>query len=384
MVAQMRVLIAPDKFKGSMSARQAAEAIRQGLEADAHGRESKLEIRTLPIADGGEGTAEALCDALNGEWVTCQARDALGRPVEAGYALVAPQTAILEMSQASGLWRIRPEERDPWCASTFGTGEMIRHAVNRGATRILLGLGGSATNDGGSGMALALGARFLDAAGAELTDLPANLGDAVRIDREKLLQIPDFSAACDVANPLLGPNGATRVYGPQKGVRAGDFPRHEGRLEHLANLVGGDFQAAAGSGAAGGLGFGCLAFCGAKLSPGFDLVADLLNLEAAICEADLVITGEGSLDSQTLQGKGPHGVANLARRHGKPVLAFAGRTDGCADLKRAFDHIITISPDELPLEEAMRQGQKLLENAAFSAKKWICSQTGARVRKNGD
>ena len=213
----MRVLIAPDKFKGSMSARDAANAIREGLLESSSSIEPSA-ISCLPIADGGEGTAEAICDALNGKWITCEVSDPLGRTVEAGYALVdgPPKTAVLEMSQASGLWRLGADERDPWRASTFGTGEMIGDALERGAERILLGLGGSATNDGGSGMALALGARFLDAENREITDLPGSLLDVVRVDTARMRALPDFAAACDVSNPLLGGTAPREFMGRRK------------------------------------------------------------------------------------------------------------------------------------------------------------------------
>ncbi|MEM1295862.1 MAG: glycerate kinase, partial [Verrucomicrobiota bacterium] len=209
----MRILIAPDKFKGSMTAREASDAIRDALPKD-------WEAICLPIADGGEGTSEALTDALSGEWVNCNVRDPLGRIVDSGYGLVVgpPKTAILEMSHASGLWRLQSNELDPWHASTFGTGELICDAVRRGAKRILLGLGGSATNDGGSGMAKALGVRFLDGDGTEVESIPGDLAKVRRIDRSERLELPEFSAACDVSNLLLGMEGASRVYGPQKGV----------------------------------------------------------------------------------------------------------------------------------------------------------------------
>lgn len=365
----MRILIAPDKFKGSMSAREAANAIRDGLK-------DGWEATCLPIADGGEGTSEALTDALSGEWIRCSAQDPLGREVDCGYGLVSgpPKTAILEMSQASGLWRLGPDELDPWQASTFGTGELIRDAIQRGAERILLGLGGSATNDGGSGMAKALGVRYLDSNDEEVDAIPRDLLTVDRIDLGGRLELPDFSAACDVSNRLLGDEGASRIYGPQKGVSPERMVEHEQRLQHLADLVGGQFQKVPGSGAAGGLGFGCLAFCGATLEPGFELVADLLNLRAEIEQADVVVTGEGSLDAQTLQGKGPHGVALLARELGKPVLAFAGKTDGDPKLEEEFDRVHVISPPDLAVAEAMEKGAEFLGKVVALAEPWLRDQ----------
>lgn len=370
----MKVLIAPDKFKGSLSAPDVVETIWESL-GDA------FEVHGLPIADGGEGTSEAICHALSGDWVTCLVQDPLGRTVEAGYALVQHQdilTAVLEMSQASGLWRLTVEERDPITASTYGTGQMVQDAIRRGARKIILGIGGSATNDGGTGMALALGYRFLDSHSHPLALLPSQLPDLARIEAPSLEDWPIFITACDVTNPLLGPEGATRVYGPQKGARETDFEYHEARLQRLADVVQQDLGVNArntpGSGAAGGLGFGTLAFCQARLQPGFDLVSELLGLETAVEQADLIITGEGSLDAQTLNGKGPHGVAQLARKHGKPVVAFAGRTDGSSALDAAFDRVYTIRPEGVSVEESMRRARSLLADAVKQAVPWLEEQ----------
>jgi len=360
----VKFLIAPDKFKGSLTAAQAAQAIRAGL-GDAH-----RDARLLPIADGGEGTASAVCEALGGEWIILTAPDPLGRPVHCGFAWVIADdrpTAVLEMSQASGLWRLRDEERDPWRASTLGTGLLIREAVRRGAEKIILGLGGSATNDGGSGLAQALGFQFLDESGRELTSLPAELTEARRIDATHRLPLPEFIAACDVTNPLLGPAGATTVYGPQKGVEKTTLAAHEARLAHLADLAArdlqGDWRHEPGAGAAGGLGFGCLTFANAQLRPGFELVSELIGLETAIRASDAVITGEGSLDAQTLHGKGPHGVARLARRLGKPVYAFAGRVEAWDALEREFDAVFEIRPAGISAEESMARAAEFLEAA---------------------
>lgn len=360
----MKFLIAPDKFKGSLSAAQAAQAIAAGI-GDAHA------TRLLPIADGGEGTAAAVCEALQGEWITHPAPDPLHRLVECGFAWVTAggkRTAVLEMSQASGLWRLAENERDPWRATTVGTGHLIREAIRRGAEQIILGLGGSATNEGGSGLAQALGYRFLDEAGREIAAIPENLLDARRIDATHRLPLPKLIAACDVTNPLLGPAGATRVYGPQKGVEKSALARHEERLTHLADLaardLGRDFRHEPGAGAAGGLGFGCLTFADAQLRPGFELVSQLIGLEAAIRECDAVITGEGSLDAQTLHGKGPHGVAQLARRLGKQCYAFAGRVEAWDALRQEFDAVIEIRPAGVSAQESMARAAEFLEAAA--------------------
>lgn len=372
----MKILIAPDKFKGSLTAGEAAEAITRGL-GDLAGSCS-----SLPIADGGEGLTEALRTALGGEAIRISTRDPLMRPAEVNYAIVENgDTAVIEMSAASGLWRLAEDERDPARATTFGTGEALLDAAGRGVSRVILGIGGSATNDAGSGVACALGFRFLAGDGGEIRDLPARLTEVERIEPPESRQLPKIITACDVDNPLLGESGATRVYGPQKGISPDELELHEHRLEHLADLVardlGVDPRDEPGAGAAGGLGFGMIAFCGAELRPGFDLVAELLDLEARIAAADLVITGEGSLDAQTLHGKGPHGVARLAKKHGKPVVAFCGASDGSPRLTEDFDRVEVIRPEGLPLAESIARGRQLLEEAAARLVPWIRAKFGA-------
>lgn len=374
------VVIAPDKFKGSLSAWEAAEAIARGLRRGGLGVE-QADLRLLPIADGGEGTAEAIHRACGGEWMRCRVADALGREVEAGYALICQEgkrVAVLEMSQAAGLWRLGPEELGKKTASTRGAGEMILDAVSRGAERILLGLGGSATNDGGTGMAVALGVRFLDREGNAVTDLPAALERVHTVDFSERRPLPELVAICDVTNPLLGPRGCTRIFGPQKGIREEEIAEREAGLRALAEAagrsIGGSLEDEPGAGAAGGLGFGCLAFAGGRLERGFPMVAGLLGLEAAVREAQIVITGEGSLDRQTLNGKGPHGIALLARRFGRPVLAFCGVSDGSEQIGREFDEIRILKSGGLSVEECMRRGAELLEREACAACEWAIRQ----------
>jgi glycerate kinase len=279
-------------------------------------------------------------------------------------------TAVLEMSAASGLWRCAPEERDPWAASTFGTGQLVRHAVkDSGANSVLIGIGGSATNDGGTGFARALGVRFFDGSGKELTALPQQIGDIVRIDGSDAIEVPELVVACDVTNPLLGKNGATHIFGPQKGVS--DLGAHEARLAHLADVVESWFRKPLrdlpGAGAAGGLGFGLMAFAGGQLKPGFDLVADALGLEEKIGAADLVLTGEGSLDAQTASGKGPAGVGLMAKRAGVPVWAFAGRVADREVVEPFFDAATEIRPPGWSVEQSMDAGSTLLEKAVSGA-----------------
>jgi glycerate 2-kinase len=335
------ILIAPDKFKGSLSAREVAENIAIGLRDVLPG--AKIEI--VPMADGGEGTVEAICDALGGWWKTCNVHDPLGRGIEARYAFIENRKlAVMEMSEAAGLRLLSEKERDPLRATTFGVGEMISIADRQGAAEIILGLGGSATNDGGFGMARALGFRFfVDKHAHELRSAVGELCNLEQIDSPRQSTMPRITAAVDVRNPLLGENGATRVFGPQKGATPEKIEMLERALTRLADVVAHDlevdFRNKPGAGAAGGLGFGLMSFCGATIRPGFDLVAEAAGLEGKMNDADLVITGEGSLDRQTLEGKTPAGVARLARKLGKRVYAIVGRASEDRPPRELFDGV---------------------------------------------
>jgi len=365
----MRILVCPDKFKGSLTALEAAEAITRGLGRAIPG----VETVRIPIADGGEGTAEALLAASGGDWRRLEARDPLGRQVEARYGWLPDGVAVLDMSEASGLWRLLPQEHDPLRANTFGTGELIADALRAGAKKILVGLGGSATNDGGAGMAAALGYRFLNAEGRELDPIPANFSKIARISAPASPIEAEVVALSDVTNPLTGELGASRVFGPQKGADAAAVETLDAGLAHLADLaardLGRDYRDRAGAGAAGGLGFGLLTFCGASIRSGFETLAALLRMEDEMARADVVVTGEGSLDAQTLGGKGPAGVAELARRHGKPVYAFAGRVAADARLAELYTGTFAITPPGMPLHEAFEKAATLLEESAWGAGK---------------
>ncbi len=381
----MKILIAPDKFKGALNAREAAENIAKGLR-DAL-PDAKIEI--VPMADGGEGTAEVICNARGGSWVQCKAHDPLGREIDVRYAWIGDEKlAVIEMSEASGMRRLSESERDPLRATTFGVGEMILDAVSRGASEIIIGLGGSATNDGGFGMARALGFRFF----ADDRELNGDVSDLRFLTRlapspqsspprrggreapgEDIRRIPKITAAVDVKNPLLGENGATRVFGPQKGATENDIDTLEWALTRLADVVAKefavDYRNEPGAGAAGGLGFGLMSFCGAKIRPGFDVVAEAVGLEARIEDADIVITGEGSLDRQTLEGKTPAGVARLARKLGKPVFAIVGRAINDPEVRELFDAVYTNARPGMSQEENMKRAAELLrENARDLAK----------------
>lgn len=375
----MRILIAPDKFKGSLSAREVGEHIAIGL----RNRLPSATVRMLPMADGGEGTAEVICDACGGEWVNCPAHDALGRAIEARYAWLPDRgTAVMEMSAAAGMWRIAPEERDLLSANTYGVGEMMKHAAKRGAKEILLGLGGSATNDGGIGMARALGFQFLGTEGdlahpgdlVLLTGIVSRnaVGNSTALSRQvreaDSAVFPKVVAAADVRNPLLGPRGATRTFGPQKGGTPEQLEILGSGLKRLADVVtrdlGCDFRDTPGAGAAGGLGYGLMTFCGAPVKSGFEVVAEFVGLRSAIEEADVVITGEGRLDEQTLEGKAPAGLARLARELNKPVFAIVGSASAAAAAPALFDAVLVLARGDITPQESVARAAELLQERA--------------------
>jgi glycerate kinase len=367
----VKILIAPDKFKGSLSAREVAENLALGLRDVL--RDAKIDI--LPMADGGDGTAEVICNALGGSWVKCKAHDPLGREIDARYAWIANRKlAVMEMSEAAGMRRLSESERDPLLASTFGVGEMILNAAQKGAREMIVGLGGSATNDGGFGMARAVGFRFFsegeqgEEKKRELTGAVGELQKLERIEKPKDLSLPKITAAVDVQNPLLGASGATRVFGPQKGASDNKINILERALAKLADVVskefGVDYRDEPGAGAAGGLGFGLMSFCGAKIRPGFEVVAEAADLESKMENFDLVITGEGSLDRQTLEGKTPAGIAWLARKLGKPVFAVAGCTDGDRQVRELFDGVYVLGRPGMSENEKMTRATELLREKA--------------------
>jgi len=369
----VKILIAPDKFKGSLSAREVAENIAAGLRDVLP--DAKIDM--VPMADGGEGTAEVIGDALGGSWVNCDAHDPLGRQIDARYAWIEHRKlAVMEMSEAAGMRRLSGGERDPLRANTFGVGEMLLDALQRGAREIVIGLGGSATNDGGFGMARALGFRFFSGNDHdhELTSAISELQKLRRIQSPRNLSLPKIIAAVDVRNPLLGKNGATRVFGPQKGAREDKIDVLERALTTFADVVAKDlnvdYRDEPGAGAAGGLGFGLISFCGAKIRPGFDVVAEAVKLETKMKDIDLIITGEGSLDAQTLEGKTPAGVAQLARRLGKRVFAIVGRASEDRSVREIFDKVYVLAQPGMSEKENMAHAAELLwENARELAKK---------------
>jgi len=365
----MRIVVAPQEFKGSLTAVQAAQAIADGLRRAL----PDAELLLVPMADGGPGTVEAVVTAKAGRRQKTTVRDPLGAPIEAAWGIIDGDTAVIEMAAASGLVLVPESHRDPRIASTFGTGQTIAAALAAGCRRIIVGMGGSATNDGGAGVAQALGARLLDDDGQDLPPGGAALARLARIDVSGLapqLGQARLFAATDVFNPLCGPQGASAVYGPQKGATPEMVRELDAALAHYAVVIERDLGVlvldVAGAGAAGGLGAGLVAFLGAEIVPGAKLVADAVGLEQQIAGADLVIAGEGRLDAQTGFGKAPWEVARLAREAGVPVIAIAGsvREDCGPELLHAFDAVATILPEGVPPQETMARGSALLSAVA--------------------
>jgi glycerate 2-kinase len=371
----MKFLIAPDKFKGSLSAQQVAENVALGIRDVIE----NAEIEIAPMADGGEGTAEAICNARGGKWVTISARGPLGHPIKASYVWLG-ESAVMEMSEAAGMRRLKNTDRDVLRANTFGVGEMLLDAAKRGAREIIIGLGGSATNDGGLGMARALGFRFFGENENEIIDVALLLG-LKRIIAPAPQSSPNgrgwrvapgedscrIIAAVDVKNPLLGQNGATRTFGPQKGATPEQLEISERALTHLADVVtrdlGCDFRNEPGAGAAGGLGFGLMSFCDAKVQPGFEVVAEAVGLEQKIKRANVIITGEGKLDNQTLEGKTPAGVANLGRKFCKQVFAIVGRAEANSKARDLFARVYELAGPIPEAKELLRERARELATA---------------------
>ena len=367
----MRIIVAPDKFKGSLTAPDVAAAIARGVLRVL----PKAIIDLVPMADGGEGTVEALVVATAGTFRSANVTGPMGQSVSAMYGILGDgRSAVIEMATASGLVLVPLALRDPTVASTSGTGELMLAALREGVDHLIVGIGGSATNDGGSGMAQALGYRLLD---EDEADLPPGGGSLDRLDRiirpERTFAGVTVQVACDVANPLCGPLGASSVYGPQKGASPEQVASLDRNLAHLARIIARDLSIevadVAGSGAAGGLGAGLIAFAGGVLEPGVDLVIEAVGLAGRLEDADLCLTGEGSIDGSSAFGKTAVGVARLARRKGCPCLALVGSIGpGAADvLSQGIDAYFSICPGPTSLEQAIDRASELLELAAEQA-----------------
>ncbi|WP_394172001.1 glycerate kinase [Thalassotalea litorea] len=374
----MNILIAPDSFKESLAAADVANAIKQGLlQSDLN-----CEIRCLPLADGGEGTVDALINALNGEIISTQVNDPLGRTIESRWGMV-DSTAVIEMASASGLELLTEQERNPLLTDSFGTGQLIIAALDRGVTNIILGLGGSATNDGGAGLMRALGARLLDNNGAQIVTGGGGLSELAKLDLSEVdprLTKVEFSLACDVTNPLCGDTGASAVFGPQKGADQAMIKTLDSNLQHFANLLQPhskiDLCNTPGIGAAGGLSLALEAIAKVKRASGFDLISAALQLENQIAWADLVITGEGKSDQQSLAGKACFGVARLSKSLNTPVILLSGSLG--KGYQQLYQHGIvsafsaTLGP--VTLQEAMRDAKQNLQKTALAIGNLVAQQ----------
>jgi len=366
----MKILICPDSFKESLSAIEVCDCIERGLKK----ANSKFKIEKIPLADGGEGTVKALVLATGGRSLKCRVKDPLGRKIWAGYGILGHgKTAIIEMAAASGLALVPLKKRNPLLTTTYGTGEIIANALNRGCRRIIIGIGGSATVDGGCGMAQALGAKLLDGKGRKIGFGGGEIAKVEKIDlkfMDKRIRGTEFIIASDVRNPLLGPKGAARVYGPQKGATSKMVEKLERGLSHLAKVIRKELSISVenlpGAGAAGGLGAGLYAFLGAKMESGVELVMRIARLEKRIRKADLVITGEGRLDRQTLYGKTVMGVIKTAKKYRVPVICIAGSImPEAKDLYRlGVKGMFSITTMPMSLQQAMEKSRSLLTNAS--------------------
>jgi glycerate kinase len=363
----MKIIIAPDSFKGCLSAKQATLAIEKGIKNAVNN--DKLEIVRVPMADGGEGTVEAIIEAAGGNIIIDDALGPLGNKTSSFYGVLPDNTAVIEMAAASGLNLIDASERNPLRTTTYGTGQLILSALKKGCKRFIIGIGGSATNDGGAGMAQALGAKLLDRDGKEIGFGGGELDKVARIDLSALnpgIKNAKFTIASDVKNPLCGPEGASYVYGPQKGATPDMVKTLDNNLRHFAEVIkkdmGKDLLNMPGSGAAGGLGAGLLAFLDADIQSGINIVIEVANLEEQIKDADFVITGEGATDYQSMFGKVPFGIGQLAKKWDKPVLCISGSLG--AGYEKLYDIGITalfsIVNKPMTLDEAINRGQELL------------------------
>ena len=389
MEKRLRVLIASDSFKGSATSRQVGAWAAEGVRRAA----PEAQVRALAIADGGEGTVEAVVSACGGAERTVEVQGPLGEAVRARYGLLPTGDAVIEMAEAVGITLVSQSDENARAASTYGVGQLIVDALDHGARRVFVGLGGSATSDGGAGMARALGARFLDAAGSPVAPGLQGLGTLARIDVSALdprLKHAELVALTDVVNPLTGPAGAVRVYGPQKGLAEKSLARYDAWMGRYAALLARDVPGCAkagegrgerasqagsavadlpGAGAAGGLGAGLAAFCGARLQSGIEAVLDLIGIDEVLQGVDLVITGEGRMDAQSAYGKAPVGVARRAKRCGVPVAAVVGSraADLGAVYRAGIDLVVPLPLGPATLEECMRGARELIACAAETA-----------------
>lgn len=384
----VKVIIAMDSFKGSCSAYEAGEAVRRGILRAV----PTAQVVNIPVADGGEGTVEAVIAKGRGVWKPCEAVGPLGDTVRAGYGVLDGETAVIEMSAASGLMLVPPGRLNPLRATTYGTGELIKSALDAGYRKILLGLGGSATNDGGAGMAQALGVSLKDEDGFELGFGGAELAKLHTVDishMDERLRDCQITCAVDVKNPLCGPNGASAVFGPQKGATPQMIAELDAALAHYARVIesqmGISVAELPGAGAAGGLGAGLYAFCGATFQPGIDAVLDIVGFDEKVGGVDFVVTGEGRIDVQSLSGKVPIGVARRVKARGStiPVFALVGALGTGAEEVYGFgiDGIYAIADGPMTLEASCKNALPLLEQSALSLAHMVRAVRDARMHE---
>ena len=364
----MKFVLAPDSFKESLTAKEVADAMEVGIKKIF----KDAECVKVPMADGGEGTVQSLVDATDGKIYEVVVTGPLGNKVNAKYGILGDgQTAVIEMAEASGIHYVKKEDRNPLITTTFGTGELIKSALDKGVKKIIIGIGGSATNDGGAGMLQALGAKLLDKDNKEIPFGGGGLSDLVKInldDFDKRIKEVEIEVACDVSNTLTGKEGASAVFGPQKGATEEIIKILDENLHHYADIVnktiGKDMENQKGSGAAGGLGFALLAFCDGKLNRGIDIVIKYADLSEKMKGASYVITGEGSIDSQTKFGKTPFGVSQVAKQYDIPVIGIAGNVgEGIDELyDLGFDSILSIMPGVMTLDKALSNAKENIDN----------------------
>ncbi|MBR0597468.1 glycerate kinase [Sinanaerobacter chloroacetimidivorans] len=365
----MKIVLAPDTYKGSLTAMEACRAMETGIRRV----DRDAEVVCVPMADGGEGTMQNILDAVGGMLVECDVLNPLGQNIVSRYAILKSNTAVIELAEAAGLYLIGQADRNPLKTTTYGVGQLIVDALDKGCRNFILAIGGSATNDGGAGMAQALGFRLLNADGKEIDFGGGALDQLCMINTDFVdsrIYESKFVAACDVSNPLCGPKGASRVFGPQKGATEQMVEVLDRNLAHYANILktclNADIADLPGSGAAGGIGGGMMAYLNAELNPGVDIVIDAARLREKMANADLVITGEGGCDFQTVHGKTPYGVSKVAQELNIPVIIIAGNIGKGAEA--LYEHgvtgIFSLTDGPVTLEYAMANGKELLASAA--------------------